>query len=352
MEQAEIAAAESEKKKDGPEAEVGATTEQIPPEVEGSTDIGQSSSPEVEGSTAIDQSSSPEVEDSSAAEQSSSPQTEEEAAVILQSNYRGYRERKKVKEQCQKKAEKQSSTKQSLEAKKSNQNKVQDAETGTDQNNVASAHVPSISHDRLDQKTPAEDKEILPPAGKSSMKQKPPGEHSEEDKNQAVPQKASIKKASKWSQQTSQEISGTDEKSRAALVTQDSHVERGSLKHSRIIPCENKGSVRKSSMRGSQKHTEASKQSSADKEKAALVIQSNYRGYLKRGQLKKEGKLPCGNQEGKGGGHSQNLGSKVVKERRSSSAHTEGHKNISNDGTEKEKSDLAAFSRQVRNVEV
>ncbi|KAL8165044.1 UNVERIFIED_CONTAM: hypothetical protein K2H54_025706 [Gekko kuhli] len=333
-EQAEIAAAESEKEKDEPKMEVGAATEQI--------------SPEAEGSTAVDQSSSPEVENNSTAERSSSPQTEEEAAVILQCNYRGYRERKKVKEQCKKKAEKQPSTKQSFkEAKKSIQNKVQ----GADQNDVAAAHVPSISHGNLDRKASVEDKEILPPAGKSSMKQKPPRELSEEDKNQAVsshlPQKASIKKASQSNKQIPLEISGTDEKSHAAIVTQDSHMERGSLKHGRIIPCENKGCVRKGSMRGSQKHTEASKQSSADKEKAALVIQSNYRGYRKRGQLKKEGKLPCGNQEGKGGGHSQNLGSKSVKERRSSSAHSEGHKNILKDGSEKEKSDLAAFSRQI-----
>ncbi|XP_015269772.1 PREDICTED: myosin-IIIa [Gekko japonicus] len=333
-EQAGIAAAESEKKKDEPKAEVGAAIEQI--------------SPEVEGSTAVDQSSSPEAGDSSAVEQSSSPQTEEEAAIILQCNYRGYRERKKVKEECKKKAEKQPSTKQSFkEAKKSIQNKVQ----GADQNDAAAAHVPSISHDNLDRKTSVEDKEILPPTGKSSMKQKPPRELSEEDKNQAnsshLPQKASIKKANQLSKQIPLEISGTDEKTHAAIVTQDSHMERGSLKHGRIIPCENKGCVRKGSMRGSQKHTEASKQSLADKEKAALVIQSNYRGYRKRGQLKKEGKLPCGNQEGKGGGHSQNLGSKSVKERRSSSAHAEGHKNILKDGAEKEKSDLAAFSRQI-----
>ncbi|XP_060104316.1 myosin-IIIa [Heteronotia binoei] len=339
-EQAERAAAESEKEKDepNPEAEMGTTAEQIPPEVEGSTADGQNSSPE--------------VEDSSAVEQSSSPQTEEEAAIILQSNYRGYRERKKVQEQCKKKAEKQPSTKQSLkEARKSIHNKVQDAESGTDQNHVAAARVPSISHTNLGQKTPVEDKKMLPPAGKSSMKQKPPRELSEEDRNQGNsshgPQKASIKKASESSQQIPLEISGADEKSHASVVTQDSHMERGSLKHGRIVPCENKCSVRKGSMRGSQKHTEASKQSSADKEKAALVIQSNYRGYRKRGQLKKEGKLPCGDQEGKGGGHSQNLGSKVVKERRNSSAHAEGHKNLLKDGVEKEKSDLAAFSKQI-----
>ncbi|XP_077159533.1 myosin-IIIa isoform X2 [Paroedura picta] len=363
--QAEKAAAESEKKKDEPEAEAGAATEQIPPEVEGSTAIDQSSpkvevstavdqssSPEVEGNTAVAQRSSPEVEVSSAVEQNSSPQSEEEAAIILQSNYRGYRERKMVKDQCKKKAEKQPSTKQSLkEAKKSTEKKVPEAETRMDQNNVAAAHVPSISHDNVDQKTTMEDKEILPPAGKSSMKQKPPGQRSEEDKKQSdsshVPLKASIKKASRSSQKIPLEISSTDEKSHIVVVTQDSHVERGSLKHGRIIPCENKGSVRKGSMRGSQKHTEASKQSSADKEKAALVIQSNYRGYRKRGQLKKEGELPCGNQEGKEGGHSHNLGSKVLKECRSSSAHMEGHKNILKDGAEKEKSDLTAFSRQI-----
>nr|XP_056712964.1 myosin-IIIa isoform X2 [Euleptes europaea] len=339
-EKAEIAAAVSEMDQDEPEpeAEVGIAVEQIFPEAEGNTTIHQSSSAEVEGSSVV--------------EQSSSSQPEEEAAIILQSNYRGYRERKKVKEQCETKAEQQPPSKPSLkEAKKSVQNTVQDAEAGTDQTDVAASRVPSISRDNLRKKAPAEDKEMLPPAGKSSMKQKPPGELSEEDKNQVdsshMPQKASIKKASEPGQQIPLEISGTDEKSHASIVTQDSCPETGSLKHGRAIPCENKGSVRKGSVRGSQKHTEASKQSSADKEKAALVIQSNYRGYRKRGQLKREGKLPCGNQEGESGGHSQNLGSKAVKERRSSGAHSEDHKNILKDGAEKEKSDLAAFSRQI-----
>ncbi|XP_048367291.1 myosin-IIIa isoform X2 [Sphaerodactylus townsendi] len=337
-EKAEIAAAKSERKSDEPkpEAEPGAATEQILPEVEGNTAVGQSSSLEVEVSSAI--------------EQSSSSQTEEEAAIVLQSKFRGYRERKKVKEQCKPKAERQLSMKQSFkEIRKSIQDTVQEVEDGTDQTDIVLARVPSISHDRLDNKTSAEDKEMLPPAGKSSMKQKPPGELSEENKSQVdssrMPQKASVKRANEPSQGIPLEISGTDENSHASIVTQDCHSERGSLKHGRTIPCENKGSIRKGSMRGSQKHTVASKQSSADKEKAALVIQSNYRGYRKRGQLKKEGKLPCGNQEGKSGVHSQNLSSKAVRERRSSGAHTEGH--VLKDGAEKEKSDLAAFSRQI-----
>ncbi|XP_054847463.1 myosin-IIIa [Eublepharis macularius] len=345
-EQAEIAAAENEKKKDEPtpEAKVGASTEQIPPEVGSSTAVEQSSSPHVEGSTAVEQSSSPHP---------CSSQTEEEAAIILQSNYRGYRERKKVKEQCQKKTEQQPSTEQSLkEDKKIIQSTAQEAEAEIDQKDVAVARAPSISHDNLDQKAPAEDKAMLPQAGKPSMKQKPPKLLSEEDKTQAdsrhLPQKASIKRASEHSQQTPLEISGTDKKSPTSIVTQDSHLERGSLKHGRTISSENKSSTRKGSVRGSQKHTEASKQSSGDKEKAALVIQSNYRGYRKRGQLRKEGKLPCQNQEGKGGGgQSQNLGSKALKERQSSSAYTEGQKTVLKDGAEKEKSDLAAFSKQI-----
>ncbi|XP_053118711.1 myosin-IIIa isoform X3 [Hemicordylus capensis] len=381
--QTETAATLSEKEKDEENLEVGgnaAAEQSSPPEVERDADVARSTSPEVEenasvqqrsppeaeGNAAVTARSPPEAEDSVVAAQGSPPvveggaavgqgcppRTEEEAAVILQSNYRGFRERKKAKEQCEKMAEQELSPVENLKAaQKPVQDVVQGAEAGIDQQDTAAAAAQSVS---LEQKALEENKEMLPSRGNSSVTQKPSGELLEEDKEKAIlnqlSKKAAIKKASDPSQP--QEISGTNEKNQVAVVACESALERGSLKHGRTVPCENKASVRKGSMRGSQKHIEASKQASGDKEKAALVIQSNYRGYRRRGQLRKEGKLPPGNQEKahnelKGGGPSQNPGSKSMKERRSSCASTEGPKKPIKDGAEKERSDLAAFSRQI-----
>nr|XP_008110604.1 PREDICTED: myosin-IIIa [Anolis carolinensis] len=279
----------------------------------------------------------------------SPPHSEEEAAIILQSNFRGYRERKRVKQQCcNKTAETEPSSTQSLQLA---ENIVSDMEAGMDQQDTAAVLIQNISC--LDGKAPEENKETLFRRS-SSRKQKPP----EDDKKQSSPspssKKASIKKAGEASQQQSpQERRGTNEKNQTPVVLCDSHLERGSLKHSQPIPSENKANVRKGSLRGSQKHIEASKSASGDKEKAALVIQSNYRGYRRRGQLRKEGKLPCENQERahselRGSGRSQSPGCRATfKERRSSGTQVEGLNNVVKEDPEKEKSDLAAFSRQI-----
>ncbi|KAJ6666746.1 hypothetical protein lerEdw1_020470, partial [Lerista edwardsae] len=371
-EQAETAATSSEKEKEEetPEAEGGtAVAPNTPPRTEeeaavilqstyrgyrerkkvkeqgkGGAALAQNPDPEVEADTAAVQSNPPDVERCVVVPQSSPPQTEEQAAVILQSNYRGYRQRKKVREQGKDMAKEEPSSVQSLQPV---QNTAQEVEAGIDQKDSLACPAQSIS---LEQKTPEENNGMLPHRGKSSVKQKPPGELLKEDTEQAlskdVPGKAPT------SQPTPQDVSGADEKNQAPLIPNEGRPERGSLKHGRTIPCENKASTRRGSMRGSHKHIEASKQTSGDKERAALVIQSNYRGYRRRGQLKKEGKLPCENQERahnepKGGGHSQNPASKAMKERQSTGAQSEAPKNAIRDGAEKERSDLAAFSKQI-----
>ncbi|XP_062983926.1 myosin-IIIa [Elgaria multicarinata webbii] len=306
------------------------------------------------GGEDIAQSSPREVEGDAAVLENSSPATEEEAAVILQSNYRGYRERKRMKEQCGKKTvEHASASMQPPQlAKNSVRNTVPEVEAGMGQKDTAAALSLNVSY--LDQKIPEGNKQMLSRGGSSSVKQKPP----EEDKRQAtssrLSKKASIKKANELHLHSLQERSSTDEKNQAPFVPCESHLERGSLKQGQLIPSENKASLRKGSTRGSQKHIDASKPALSDKEKAALVIQSNYRGYRKRGQLRKEGKLPCESQERghgelkSGGGHTQTPGSKTAtKGRQSSGALAEDPKEVLKDGPEKERSDLAAFSRQI-----
>uniref|UniRef100_A0A8C5IZE0 non-specific serine/threonine protein kinase n=1 Tax=Junco hyemalis TaxID=40217 RepID=A0A8C5IZE0_JUNHY len=103
--------------------------------------------------------------------------------------------------------------------------------------------------------------------------------------------------------------------------------------------------------RGSWKQAEAENQDSEDKEKAAVVIQSNYRGYRRRGQLRKEGKLPCKSQEKTikeptEAIHVQNNNPQTTKGRESTSTEAEDSKTLKGD-SEKEACDLAAFSRQI-----
>nr|XP_028606832.1 LOW QUALITY PROTEIN: myosin-IIIa [Podarcis muralis] len=320
----------------------------------GSTDKGQASPPEVHVSAAAVPKSPPQTEEdvqitemesnTAVGHNKSPPRSEEEAAVILQSNYRGYRERKKVKEQGGKNvAGPEPPSEQNLKP-------AQEAEAGVDQKGAASVVTQSISD--LDLKAPEEKEEVLPRKRQSSVKQKLPEEGEKKAISDGLPKKASIRKASESSQPTLHGRRGSEVQRPSPIVPHGSHLERGSLKHGQPPPFENKASVRKSSARGSQKHIEVSKQTSGDKEKAALVIQSNYRGYRRRGQLRKEGKLPGGNQErahheGNGGGSSQNPGPKATIARQRFSAEAEGSNDVPEDGPEKDKSDLAAFSRQI-----
>uniref|UniRef100_A0A670JD63 non-specific serine/threonine protein kinase n=1 Tax=Podarcis muralis TaxID=64176 RepID=A0A670JD63_PODMU len=318
------------------------------------TDKGQASPPEVHVSAAAVPKSPPQTEEdvqitemesnTAVGHNKSPPRSEEEAAVILQSNYRGYRERKKVKEQGGKNvAGPEPPSEQNLKP-------AQEAEAGVDQKGAASVVTQSISD--LDLKAPEEKEEVLPRKRQSSVKQKLPEEGEKKAISDGLPKKASIRKASESSQPTLHGRRGSEVQRPSPIVPHGSHLERGSLKHGQPPPFENKASVRKSSARGSQKHIEVSKQTSGDKEKAALVIQSNYRGYRRRGQLRKEGKLPGGNQErahheGNGGGSSQNPGPKATIARQRFSAEAEGSNDVPEDGPEKDKSDLAAFSRQI-----
>ncbi|XP_063157989.1 myosin-IIIa [Candoia aspera] len=156
----------------------------------------------------------------------------------------------------------------------------------------------------------------------------------EEGQNQPTPhrlsKKGSTKSTSEPSQQASQERSDPAEKNQENVAPQENDLKRGSLKYVQPIPCENKIPLRHGFTRGSQEHNEASQPATGDKEKAALVIQSNYRGYRTRDQLRKEGKLPC---ENHGDSEPGTL--------------SDGLTQVLIDGPEEEKSGLAAFSRQI-----
>ncbi|XP_067418487.1 myosin-IIIa isoform X2 [Emydura macquarii macquarii] len=281
---------------------------------------------------------------------------EVEAAVVVQSNYRGYRERKKIKDQRRKLADQVSSPVENFKPEvKPVQNVVPEAEAETDRKDKTAIFIQSSYPGHPGRKNLEEKRKMHPRGESASMKQNFPRQHPKEGKKQASLKQPSKKMTKVGLQdQTHQEAISTDEQNQVSVVVQnkyDSHLERNHLPHEGIIPVENKGNIKKDSVSVSQKQVEPEKQGSEDKNKAAVVIQSNYRGYRRRGQLRKEGKLPCKNQERDSKeptevAHIQNHDSKTTKDRESCNTQAERHQNLKDDSV-KEACDLAAFSRQI-----
>ncbi|XP_041345042.1 myosin-IIIa [Pyrgilauda ruficollis] len=183
-------------------------------------------------------------------------------------------------------------------------------------------------------------------------------EGEEQDSLEELPRKSSLKTSAEprpQQEQDNQDTLSADWQNQESAVVQpstDRDVERNYLKREAAMPTGGKGITRKESLRrGSWKQAEAEKQGSEDKEKAAVVIQSNYRGYRRRGQLRKEGKLPCKSQEKTikeptEAIHVQNNNPQTTKGRESTSTEAEDSKALKGD-SEKEACDLAAFSRQI-----
>ncbi|KAM9287892.1 myosin-IIIa-like [Cariama cristata] len=304
-------------------------------------------------------------EESPAGVKSPLPKTEE-AAVIVQSHYRGYRVRKKIKDQCKKIAEEELSAVEFLEAQ------LQPA-----QNNTLEEAAYKETQDKADAVTDSEcsgysdtgnvqEQQKTSTEGKgASVKQNPAVEHVGEGEEQASLEELSSKSSVKITaepgpqeKQDNQDTLSADGQNQEPAVVQprtDRDVERNHLKHEAVMPTGCKGIVRKESLRGSRKQVEAEKQGSEDKEKAAVVIQSSYRGYRRRGQLRKEGKLPCKSQEKTikeptEAVHIQNNDPETTKDRESTGTEPEDSKTLKGDSG-KEACDLAAFSRQ-ENVEI
>ncbi|XP_019141413.2 myosin-IIIa isoform X2 [Corvus cornix cornix] len=195
-----------------------------------------------------------------------------------------------------------------------------------------------------------------------SVKQNPAvediSEGEEQDSLEKLPRKSSVKISAESrppQEQDNQDILSADWQNQESTVVQpraNRDVERNHLKREAGMPTGGKGITRKESLRrGSWKQAEAEKQGSEYKEKAAVVIQSNYRGYRRRGQLRKEGKLPCKSQEKTvkeptEAIHVQNNNPQSTKGRESIRTEVEDSKTLKGD-PEQEACDLAAFSRQI-----
>ncbi|NWX72735.1 MYO3A protein, partial [Alca torda] len=289
------------------------------------------------------------------------PKTEEEAAVVVQSHYRGYRVRKNIKEQHKKIAEEELSAVEFLEAQlqpaqndsleeAANEETQDEAHAVTD--SECSGYSPT-GNVQEQQKTSTEGEG-------ASVKQNPAVEHAGEGEEQASLEELSRKSVKitaepgPQQEQGNQDTLSADGQNQESAVVQPRtvrEVERNHLKHEAVMPTGCKGIVRKESLRGSRKQVDTEEQGSEDKEKAALVIQSSYRGYRRRGQLRKEGKLPSKSQEETRkepteAVHVQHNDPQKTKDRESTGTEAENSKTRKGD-SEKEACDLAAFSRQI-----
>ncbi|XP_040551821.1 myosin-IIIa isoform X3 [Gallus gallus] len=303
-----------------------------------------------------------ENEECTAGVKSDLPKTEEEAAIIVQSNYRGYRARKKIKEERKKIAEEELSVVEYLEAQLQPAEDVTLEEAANEDTQGEGDAVNDNEHTgKSDIGNIREQKVISTKEERASVKLRPAVEHSDKGEEQASLKESSSKASVKITaepgpqqEQANQDTLSADGQNQESAVVQpetNKDVERNHLKREEMIPRGCKGIVRKESLRGSRKQAEAEKQSLEDKEKAAVVIQSSYRGYRRRGQLRKEGKLPCKSQENTAkesteAVHIQNKDPQTKKNKESNVTEAESSKTLKG-GSEKETCDLAAFSRQI-----
>ncbi|NXO41159.1 MYO3A protein, partial [Locustella ochotensis] len=315
-------------------------------------------------------------------------ETRNKAAITIQSHYRGYKERKVFK------SRRESLRKQEIEnaatiSKKENDEELQDPEespTELESTLPRTEEAATITEDELSavefleaQLQPAQNDSLEEVASEeiqdepdavtdskcsgysdtgnveerqqtstegeaASVKQnlavEEVSEGEEQDSLEELPSKSSVKTAEPRPQQEqdNQDTLSADWQNQESAVAQprtNRDVERNHIKREAAMPT----------------GAEAEKQHSEDKEKAAVVIQSNYRGYRRRGQLRKEGKLPCKSQEKTIKEptetiHVQNNNPQTLKGRESTTTEAEDSKTLKGD-SEKEACDLAAFSRQI-----
>lgn len=301
-------------------------------------------------------------EESPAGGKSALPKTEEEAVVILQSHYRGYRVRKEIKEQHQKIAEEELSAVEFLEAQlQPAQNDTLEEDSNEETQDEAAAAAESECSEYSEMGTVQQQQGTSPEREGASARQNHEAEQGEEEaSSEGLSSKSSVEVTDESSSQLEQDhqdafgVGGQNQESAVVQPRTARPVERNHLRHEVVLRTGCKGMIRKESLRGSRKQAEAERRGPEDKEKAAVVIQSSYRGYRRRGQLRKEGKLPYKSQERTikepaEAAHLQPSDPQQTKDREGSSREAEDSKTLKAD-SEKEACDLAAFSRQVRRM--
>ncbi|XP_041670586.1 myosin-IIIa isoform X2 [Cheilinus undulatus] len=210
--------------------------------------------------------------------ESNNEEEETKAAVVLQSNFRGYKERKKFKERKKANAktepdvpqnameEKEGATEPTSKDEEETADK-QDEHDDEEDCDSDHTHVPDDEHAEVDYDTPIED------AVAADVWQE------EQDESKNV-------------ENEKEESATIEEETKAATVLQSNfrgHKERKRLQEEGKIPVKNKKAKSSEKAAVSQSDVKAGEQ---DETKAAVVLQSNFRGHKERKRLEKEGKIP------------------------------------------------------------
>ncbi|XP_069067462.1 myosin-IIIa [Pleurodeles waltl] len=188
--------------------------------------------------------------------------SKDEAAILIQSNYRGYRERKKLKERHQDVTVQEVSPPTSIETR---QNVEKEDDISIERNEKAAIVIQSNYRGYHDRKILREEGKIPAKKNKAGVENRSPDQDLVDGQDQGH-------HTSKLSVQVTTDSNESQ---------QQNHV-KASEENAEDITLVNKDSI--------QDRNETKNQS--EQENAAVVIQSHYRGYRQREQLKTDGKLP------------------------------------------------------------
>ncbi|XP_033915005.3 myosin-IIIa-like isoform X1 [Acipenser ruthenus] len=210
------------------------------------------------------------------------------AAIVLQSNYRGYRERKRMKERRQNADVVCTDLPPPVAMEEAEQNETQEPESNTVDKEGEEARAATVIQSNFRghrERRKLEEEGKIPVGAKKTTNV---------EQKQQTP-RGSVKSNAESMQQQAEKTEG-DEEAKAAVVIQSNfrgHKERRRLQQEGKIPNKRKEEVKGESVEEAPTMTEEfpeppSDEAGADEEKAATVIQSNFRGHRDRKRLKEE----------------------------------------------------------------
>ncbi|KAM9308116.1 myosin-IIIa [Gastrophryne carolinensis] len=221
--------------------------------------------------------------------------SEEEAAIVIQSHYRGHQQRKQIKSEHQTLAEKQNSD-PSKRVKE--ENKQSESENEEDK---AAVVLQSNYRGHRDRKKFQERQKSDVSSTLSSNSHHRNSSVGVQIQNHPVAG-GKVSQNSTNSRETNAHIENQDDEEKAAVVLQSNYrgcKERERLKKEGKLVNKNKEELSSNESKSVFKENEdVPKQE--DEQRAAVIIQSNYRGCKEREKLKNEGKLPNKNKTEQG----------------------------------------------------
>nr|XP_014350789.1 PREDICTED: myosin-IIIa [Latimeria chalumnae] len=239
-------------------------------------------------------------------DKSSDQQDKESAAVVIQSNYRGYKERKRLEQKHQHNAKQEESpmgNEVSENETTLNETTAQESSPKDDRQEKAATVIQSNLRGYQERKH-LEKEGKIPPRKKKRLteeKRKEQQNHVEDEQTAEQQKKrvsAKVRAAPADEYKADQKTKDKGEEEKAATVIQSNYrgyKERKHLKEKNKVSGKDQGRAKGELVKQSEKQVppeeKATVEQSINKDKAATVIQSNYRGHRERKNLKKEGKL-------------------------------------------------------------